>query len=633
MAAAAALARMASVGGERRISELTARAVQLTEDAGSAAAACVPASAHSVDVMHAGGIDVPIDCTFTDAELLAVGSRPDTDAIPAAASSVAAGVVNIGANSGVITSSDNAGEMEDSDDVLRLIASGVYMSPLEVTLPLAAAQRALNLRPEVTETLLCYAAAAGALSLGHGRFTTIEVTVLRGITAVALALEVPIIATLVRCVRRVGSAPANAAGPEASLLNRMPVVPPGLLTAPESIVRRDDRGRVVIRVSLDEFLASVQEELPDAASRAVARQRAATAAAASQHRDAAHVAAVATAAAIRASALQRGASAFGLMRELYALQAEGRITVAFSEWGLALSCFDATLSPSVERKVSMQTAASTSPQFGTALPAAAVALLRGDSGSASAAVESLAVHLESRMASCRVLSLNRLVAVHTALRAAALPSWTHVWADDQPIAGSPGPSLRPAEAESSLLAIVDAYLSRNSIDAPALPQLVIADDGPRAPSAKASLLGASAPPSRLAPQVPDKLLAQLVTDIHATLRRMSEVLSAGSSSRRGDDDEADKLQWLRPTSEGGRISSSSAALVTPVAVARILHGVYTPVFPAADFRPLPRRGGGRYSGGGGWGGGLWGRYAEFAFDDVVNVASRVLRHATTVLIS
>ena len=66
-------------------------------------------------------------------------------------------------------------------------------------------------------------------------------------------------------------------------------------------------------------------------------------------------------------------------------------------------------------------------------------------------------------------------------------------------------------------------------------------------------------------------------------------------------------------------------LINGVSVARVLHGVYSPVFGAADFRPYNPEGGKRRLWGSSGRDGLWGRYAGYDFAHVAEVAARVLR--------
>ena len=63
-------------------------------------------------------------------------------------------------------------------------------------------------------------------------------------------------------------------------------------------------------------------------------------------------------------------------------------------------------------------------------------------------------------------------------------------------------------------------------------------------------------------------------------------------------------------------------MLNAAAVARVLHGCHSALFPWRDFREPYQRGG--YGGGGGGGSALWARYAAYPFDDVRRAAARVL---------
>jgi hypothetical protein len=194
--------------------------------------------------------------------------------------------------------------------------------------------------------------------------------------------------------------------------------------------------------------------------------------------------------------------------------------------------------------------------------------------------------------------------------------------------------------------------------------------------------GALPPPAPSAPpvvqRIPDSVLSALVRDVHEAARRMREVAvatlgeaaaaddgAAGGGAADGDDGSGGSGSMAALLLGGGGpravtgpldafvrrggggsggggggepptsapVSSSAAGgwlgllspLINSASVARVLHGVYSPVFAPADFRPAGQTGP-RFWGGGGRGGGLWGRYAAYDFRHVADVAGRVLRH-------
>lgn len=664
---------------------------------------------------------------------------------------------------------DGAGGGE-GDDAHGGGGARIQLPSTELTLSLAAAQTHLNLRPEVTETLLCYLEHTHLAALSQARYGTLEITFTGGSTPAEVAKLSPVVATIVELLRQRQAADKAAAqrakAPAGASATAAAAGIPLGLAGPATVIRKDPKTRTVIRIAVDDVVAALHREFARAAVEAVEAARAlgeleegyrlgeaavakggdgagadgisspdgsspssATAAAmpgaeppppppplsttslSSAPPPAALVRLRArlSAAASRASALQPCLSHASVMRDLMTLQSAGRLLVAWSDWGLGVSVSRSSgLWSAAQAAVQASEADEALAASGVAAPPSSAA------GAAGATLAPFVRHLTSRMNTASRLSITRLARVQRLLDGACLPAWWHAWGCDQAgrssVAAPGGPSpfppcdrrhISPVAACERILAEIDAYLDAppdSSAGASSTEAAGAAANGEDAGDddddgglAVAAQLRKALPPApvtaadaaeaaAVSRRVPPSLLPSLVSDVHAAIARMKEVIAAtlGGSQAQGGDwsgggadagagaagPGAGQLQHLVPVSVLLGTAPSSAAgpmdafltraqppkaqqqaqrraapplladhlrpLLNGASIARVLHGVYSPVFTAADFRPYNPEGGGRRRF---WGGGrpegLWGRYAGYDFDHVAETAGQVLQAMAT----
>ena len=722
----------------------------------------------------------------------------------------------------------------DDDDT----SSMALLPQLDVALPLGTLQRLLNLRPEVTETLMCYveaeatsslltddddpsvcglsssgdttrtttfamasasspsaeladgstvpAAAALTSSVSHtrtrfgeaaaamcddstamsegdgdsgaphqrqqhaqrrllltvcaSRYTVVTITFPHGVTPVSLAAELPLFVPIVAAARgwtrgTASSAPsaslsakgnaATAAAAAAARSHAFSSLTVPALHPPPSVIK-DDKGRVVLKMSVDDVVAAIGAAYADAARVAMCCNHTTDGGSSrSGGESAATFARRVSSAARTAESLRRALTAPGFMRELYLLQTSNRIAVSFSDWGLVLSPCDggaivaaaeavleiahrlplsspqssaaavaaAAAASTVQRSSLLPPQSSTNPFSSTTAAAPPTTAALSDLPHAlSPALERVASRLVLRMAGAVALSLSRLEAVHGLLRGASLVGgWRAAWgstAVGEGVGSSSSTSSTsssrsssnssslarverrshgnnaaaaaavslvagaPVAAQNGILAAIDEYLrsaassvldNASSSDASSSSSghnaSAVVTRGSSASSshpasfsngsstALAPTAPAASPPSLLTKRIASKVLPALVTDVRAVIRRMTDILAPEGGSHGTSREQQQQHNGLAPPQQQRALSSRSSiacddtVLISPLAITRVLHAVYSPVFPGADFRPLGV--------GGGWGGtsGLWGRYAEFDFGDVLAVAAGVLKHA------
>ena len=470
------------------------------------------------------------------------GTDDGADNPPSSASGTAAD-----ADGTAATSATNAPSSSSS-------SACVDLPPTEITLSLASLQTQLNLRPEVAETLCCYLEHTHLASLSQARYGIVEITFVPGPmsasgsgssnnnpysyskgrgaasggstnnsastskppegTPAELAKLSEVIAAFVALVQgrqaaeraakkkptsSNGNSSNNNSGSSDSATGNSTSHDSAILSLGSGVtaVKRDNKGRTVIRASIDDLVSHLHCQYIGAVRAAVdaAKQLSAAeeggrfgvstsstgtgsgdissdngaaaatdagAAAATAEgcraansdcprtspepvssssstassKDAAKIARLREklyAAAGRADALSRCLTHPSVMRELMSLQSAGRVLVAWSDWGLGLC---------VSRTSGLWEAAE------EAISAASAANSSG-SHSGSAAASRLApyiTHLTRRMNTCSSLAVDRLAQVQALLGGLALRSWQHAW---DPAAAAAASSTVAAGSSSS----------------------------------------------------------------------------------------------------------------------------------------------------------------------------------------
>ena len=552
---------------------------------------------------------------------------------------------------------------------------------IEVTLSFAQAQAALNMRPEVTETLLCYAESAELLRITGQRYGTVELTFTADHTPAQLALQSDVVAAVATLSRRALAAAASAQAKQkrgdavatnsvgSANLRRL------LDDCGASAPRKDSRGRTVLRASLDAIVVQLQSRFVMAASAALARLRSSgdgTGGPQMQHAED-----------VSALRLQRVCNHGHALRELLELQSAGRLVVALSDWGVGVAQVSSWGTPS--------SSSSSSSMESTTLSASALGSLHPRlEALAGPVLGAVARSLHERMVRSATFGVDRLTRSFELLNGAALPSWQHLWPRSNkiqtldPTSHTALPMPLPLDGASSdddaglpcsvddawqtregaLLHGIDAYCSASpastrdrtpcQVTPSSTSDLTAFGSGDALGHPAATASTASRFPVL---QVSRRELPALAADIRTTVRRMQDILQQvaaevlagvpgavdGSSFFSGADCEMWKMVGHKKPPASHDVVAATAGLfnevpnnspsspvpvhqlplVNALAVARVLHGVSTPLFSWTEFKPAGM-GRSRLAMLYGGVGGIWGKYASYDFGHVAGCAYRIL---------
>lgn len=545
---------------------------------------------------------------------------------------------------------------------------------IEVTLSFAQAQAALNMRPEVTETLLCYAESAELLRITGQRYGTVELTFTADHTPSQLALHSDVVAAVATLSRRALAAAASAQARQkrgdafatssegSANLRRL------LDDCGASAPRKDSRGRTVLRASLDAIVVQLQSRFVMAASAALARLRLSGDGNGGPHMQHADD--------VSALRLQRVCNHGHALRELLELQSAGRLVVALSDWGVGVAQVSSWGVPA-----SSATGGSIE---STTVSASALGLLHPRlEALAGPVLGAVARSLHERMVRSAAFGVDRLTQSFELLNGAALSSWQHLWPRSKiqaldPTSGMASPMPPPLDGASSdddaglpcsmhdawksrevaLLQGIDAYCSAS----PATICEQTPNQAPPSSTSDSTALGSHEErghPAALTSttsrfpvlQVSRRELPALATDIRTTVRRMRDILQQvaaevlagvpgavdGSSFFSSADCDVWSMRAVgheKPSAsrEVSGVPGNSPSSPVPVhqlppinalAVARVLHGVSTPLFSWTEFKPAGM-GRSRLAMLYGGVGGIWGKYAGYDFGHVAECACRIL---------
>lgn len=530
------------------------------------------------------------------------------------------------------------------------------LPPVEVTLSFAQAQAALNLRPEVTETLLCFAESNELLRISGQRYATAELTFTSDFTPAQLAQHSDVVSAIATLSRRAVAAFASWQAKE-----RVSHTKSGALGHSNALQRiqsehgaaaprKDQRGRTVLRVSIDAVVMQLQSAFVAAACSALSQDGGGTSGAI-------------------ALRLQRICNHGHVVRELLQLQSDGRLIVSLSDWGVGVVQLRSWDTPTIVIDAS---ASAPSPAAPSSAASSDVAIFPGLppkklaqwslpsflpqplAKMAGPALTVVARSLHERMVAAARLGVTRLSLAFSLVSAAALSSWTLLWpgAESDLIdstsydKGEASTASVPETAyesgwearEGPLLHGIDSFCSGTSSHA--IGNLSAA----HATSASQML------PIRL---VSRNDLPGLASDIRSTARRMQDVLrqyaseaSAGVGTVDASYffDRSDGVMEVAGAETAAAASRASATgalqselrenrasftsvrefpLINALSVARILHGVSSPLFGWAEFKPAGL-GRSRLSMLYGGQGGLWGKYSEYDFSFIATYAECIL---------
>ena len=581
----------------------------------------------------------------------------------------------------LLTSGVGGGDLEDRNTSL-LANTASHNNGVEFTISVSSLAARLGLKSEVAETILCYLEALGSVDILGPRHTHVDITIINGGGGAgggALKND-PIIQAAMMLAQSHGAKPLSTSGstPLSGLDPATRLLFPSSLFGVEAAdlrttrssgnsgdggragqssfyldssygkpqtrddqgraqiskttavepawIAHDDRGRIVIRACLDDlaiFITAMQIEAECAAAIAAAQEK---------------------------PTFFRRMTVSNLQRHLFNLQSSRVIQLQFRDWGIAVR-LDAEFSilygasveaaglriQSSEMLQIHQSRAETEERANKELRISRLGgiadfpTVRAAAGMGlSPMLFPLLVSLYSKVLTNTDLSLRRLDSSYALLQATAAATWREAFSQLR----KSGRSARDGGQNSSealLLDLVGRYLTGKDGNG----ELLISKD--EHVRATLETTGLRLPLITL----PSSERRALSMDILACVRKIKVLL--GSDTLTTSEDALKDEDGLIGNEEGkGTVitrvpliarpeawkwwsmtdalpSQIPSPIINAAAVARILHGIPSALFPSRDFRPP-----GQYGKGSG-GDSLWSRWSAYKFENVKEIAANVLK--------